>query len=642
MESNAVRGPSFKSIDLAVYAFLLVMGIFQFTHYPHFSDFMSDVTYPDLAKSILHHGTYQIRLMPETTFPPGFPVILAGVGLLGGLTPMALFGVVAVSTTLGLLVSYEFLRRLEGRALAVAVALILGSSAAMFAFNTVIVYPEMTYILASMLALWLAWKIDRTEKSRLLVVQIALLGVLIAAALLVRSVGVALLAGLVSWLAASVFFARKTGCRRLRRFAFPLLLGIVAQLSWSVWAHHHQEYEWNLPGYPRSYISQVAVKDGNHPELGVARLSDIPGRVGRNLVRRAAGLSALLTTRGVAKFWSSPGIVFPIFLIVIGVGSSLRGGGQLHDWYYLWYEVIFMLWPWNYADRFLIPAVPLACLYLWRGGRQAVIFAADKPRGAGVILLLGGSILAAVSAAFALGMAGFEVNPDHVRGDNLQTIAAIMLWAFAAVLGLAMLTWDSWKRLLPRGTEPAPSGGASKREYWRVAGVAASIVLFVIVAGSVKRVIAIGRNNMHPQVAPENAEMLAAADWIRAHEPADWVILAGEPEFLYHFTDHRTIWFAPISDAKTLMDGIRRYHVRVVVVTYQRPSYWQPPEDICFQSLLNAYGSSFQLADQGPGYWVYNVEDARSKQAHADAVNSRPHRDRADRMVRSHEPGKAA
>src|SRR5271165_4311957 len=89
--------------DVAVYIFILLIGAFQLTHYLHTPYFMNDVTYPDLARSILNHDSYNIRLLPETTFPPGFPLILAAVGLFFGLTPAALFPVIAVAATLGLI-----------------------------------------------------------------------------------------------------------------------------------------------------------------------------------------------------------------------------------------------------------------------------------------------------------------------------------------------------------------------------------------------------------------------------------------------------------------------------------------------------------------------------------------------------------
>ena len=200
-----------------------------------------------------------------------------------------------------------------------------------------------------------------------------LLSITLVLAVLIRSVGVALLAGLAAWIATSLLVVPDVGRRRLRRFVLPLVIGLTAQLCWSVWAHSHAALEWQLPGYPQSYISQLRVKNGHHPELGEAHLGDIPARIGRNLVARAVGFSHLLIRRNVSRFWSSPLIFGPLVLIAIGAGSSLCGSaGQLHDWYFLWYEFIFMLWPWDYRGS-ILDSSGAACLPLfvaWREGGQ--------------------------------------------------------------------------------------------------------------------------------------------------------------------------------------------------------------------------------------------------------------------------------
>ena len=601
------HGVRFSVADAAVYLFVILMGAFQLAHYPHFPDFFNDVTYPDLARSILQHGSYQMRLMPETTFPPGFPLILAAVGFFAGLGPAAMFSVVAVSTTLAILAVYEFLRRIEGRGIAAVSSLILASSPAMFSFNTAIVYPEMTYILVSFLALLLAIAIDRTSRRRYLIGLVTLLSFALASAVLIRSVGVALLAALFTWIAVSLVFVPDAGRRRLLRFIVPLAVGAVAQLSWSMWAGHHKVLEWQLPGYPRSYISQVSVKDGNHPELGVAHLGDIPIRVARNEARRAAGLSQFLTLRYITAFWSSPAIICPLVLIAIGLVFSLRAGGALHDWYYLWYEIIFMLWPWNYADRFLIPVVPLACLYLWRGIKVVASASAFHPKRAGAVFTGIGAVLCIASAAYAFGIARIAVNPERVRGDHLQEIAATLFWAAVAASGCAMLRIDSVRRVLRSPGGFARFGhAAAVRTVPATRLVAILAVAAVVVSGTIQ-VLARGRDNLHPRIAATYLPMLRGAEWIRTNEPSGSVLMASEPEFVFHFAHDPVVWFPPISSASTLMDGIRAHHVDVVLVTHQPHSYWLPPEDVCFQALLQSYGRSFRLRDQGADYWVYDV-----------------------------------
>ena len=599
---------SISAADLAVYLFIFLIGVFQFTHYLHAPDFWADATYPELARSLLQQGSYQIGYMPQTTLPPGFPLILAAVGRFFGLAPVVFFHVIALSTTLALIAAYELLRRVGGRGVAVVASLLLASSPALFVFSSILVFPEMPYFLASMLALLLALKIDRAEPSRTLIGWELLLGITLALAVLIRSVGVAILGGLVVWIAASFWFAAQTGWRRTRRFLLPLALGLVAQLGWSVWAQHHQTLEWKLPGYPQSYVSQLKVKNGQYPELGMARLADIPPRIETNIVTRAAGLSQILIRRSVAKFWSSPFIIGVVMLVAIGLLSSLRAGGQLHDWYFLCYEFIFMLWPWDYRDRFVFPVVPLACLYLWRGGKQLAIFSKRQPRTTGALLVITGCLFSGISAAFAFGITPFPRNLQHVRGDHLQTIAATLFWAVLAAAGFAIFKYSSSDR-----TEETPRILARLNERFGSAlqpslRLVSFLAVVAIVFSGTRNIVQRGRDNLHPAITQTTAyPEIQASEWIRTHEPSNLVIMAREPDMVFHITHRRVVWFPPISDPAVLMEGIRRYHVGVLLVAHHADSYWLPPEDICFQALSKAYANAFQLRYQDPTYSIFEV-----------------------------------
>jgi len=606
--SNLTRDPRTRRVatsivDALAYVFILSLGIFQLVHYPHIADFVSDVTYPDLARSILEKGTYEVRLLPQTTLPPGLSLILALAGKLFGLSPAVAFGVVAISTALGLIATYELLRRIEGRGIAVITCLLFASSPAMFGFNTAVVFPEMPYLFMSMLALLLALKIDRTERKPRLIFWVLLLAVVLVLAVLIRSVGVALLVGLVSWMFVSFTHSGETGQRRLVRFLIPLAFGLVAQLSWSVWAQRHQTLEWQLPGYPGSYVSQLKVKNGQYPELGLAHVTDIPSRVGRNIVTRAVGFSELLFRRNVSHFWSSPAIFGVLIAIAVGLASSLRNGGQLHDWYFLWYECIFMAWPWDYRDRFIIPVVPLACLYLWRGGKAIKNYLIHQPKQAGLAFILLGSLLCMCSAAFALRLARFPVSPDHVRGDHLQTIAATLFWGVLAIVGFVILKMQrDGAASFARKVRVAES--ALTFPFWLVVTFA---VAFVVGSG-LKPIVATGQNRLNPDITKESLyPEIEGSEWIRTHEPSNLVTMAREPEFVFHYAHQPTVWFPPISDPKVLMDGIQRHHVKLVLVTHHSVSYWLPSEDTCFQVLQRAYPTAFHLIHRGPDNAVFQV-----------------------------------
>ena len=607
-DTHAKTGRQTSLADWAVYTLIFIMGGIQFVCYTHSADFLTDPQYPDLARSLLERHSYQFDFLPETTLPPGLALILALVGRFLGLGPPVLFRVIAVSTTLGLIVAYKLLRRVEGRGLAAAACLLFGSSPLLFGFSTTIIFPEIPYLLASMLALWLAVTIDRAQPGKRQVTWILLLGIVFAMAILIRSVGIALIMGLGTWIAASLAVVPETGRRRLKQFIIPLLLGAVAQFAWSTWAGRHQVLEWQLPGYPQSYMSQLRVKNGHYPELGMATLSDIPRRVERNLVTRAAGFGQIMTRRYISPFWSSPAIIGVLILILLGLASSFRSAGALHDWYFLWYEAIFLLWPWDYRDRFVFPIVPLACLYLWRGVKVLRDNSIRRPRAMGLCFIFCGSILCLSSLGFASRILAFTLQTDHSRGDRLQPIAAAFFWGMIALMGLLLFRSQSVRE---------PQGGAPLSSWQtRIANLedsvflrfAAILVLAVLVGYGIHVQLVMGRYNLRPDIKQQASYgEIQAADWIRTHEPSNQVITARDQDMFFHYTGRRVVWFPPISDPIVLMDGIRRHHVGTLVIVNPPLRYWLPTEDVCFQSLARAYGSAFRLSHWDPNFQVYEV-----------------------------------
>jgi hypothetical protein len=331
-------------------------------------------------------------------------------------------------------------------------------------------------------------------------------------------------------------------------------------------------------------------------------------RVERNIVALAAGFSKSLVRRNVSEFWSSPAIIGVAFVVALGLLSSLRGGGQLHDWYFLCYEFIFVLWPWDYRDRFLIPIFPLACLYLWRGGKAIWSYFVRHQIRAALALVFAGSLLSTCSAAFALRFAAFAVNPDHVNGDHLQTIAATLFWGVLVVVGLVLIVarrnraGSIWR--IVRAAEPMLPLGLS---------VVAGLALAFEVGSGIKKIIAIGHNRSNLDVTQEfYYPEYEASDWLRNQAPSSSTIMAREPDFVFHYTHQPAVWFPPISNPSVLMDGIRRYHVRFVVVTHHPDSYWQPTEEACIHALEAAYPGVFQLRQSSPDEQVFEVQRAVS------------------------------
>jgi len=614
MQLQPKRSQVARAVDLAVYLFISFLGIFQFTHYQHAPDYLNDVTYPDLASSLLHHSAYTVRLLPETTLPPGLPLVLTIVGRFFGLTPAVSFGVIAISTAVGLFVTYEFLRRVEGRAVAAVACLLFASSPVLFEFNTGLVFPEMPYFCVSMAVLLLSLKVDRFRQTRSAIPYLVLLGFGLPLAILIRSVGVALLLGIVSWCCASLVLDRDNGRKRIARFAVPFVLAMLAQLTWGIWAQRHQVVEWQLPGYPGSYMSQLRVKDGQHPELGYATISDVPARIAINVVTRETGFLRLMLRRNFAEFWSSPAIAGFTVVLLIGLWFSVKNGGQLCDWYFLFYECIFLAWPWDYRDRFVFPIVPLACLYLWRGilGIRNLLIA--RPKWTSLGLAFAGLLLCFASAAFALGFLKFHVNPRHVHGDHLQVVLVTFFWglfSIAAFLVFRVQQIGGSASIIRMAHTFRPGLSIS------AAILTVSTVAFLVITGA-KAIIVAGRANLDPDPAEVSLfPEFKASNWIRTHEPEGAVVMAREPEFVFHYSHEKTVWFPPISNAGVLMDGIRRHQVGIIEVSRHENSYWLPSEEDCFESLSRSYGVFFRLVQRDSDYQVYEVLDR-------PAIGSRP------------------
>jgi len=579
----------FTPIDLIVHGLILILGALAFTFYLRVPNEMLDARYIELARSILEKGSYQFDFRPETMLPPGFPLVLAFVCLLAGYSHSVLLHVMAVSTTLALTASYEFLRRTESRGFAAAAVLLLGSSPAIFTFATQIVFSDMPYFCASIVVLLLAWLAFDLRPGLIRIGWMLAFSFFLIAALMIRSVGIALILGLCLWICSSFLADVTIGWRRLRLFLLPLLLASFTQVTWSHWAKERQFTEWPLPGYPASYLEQLKVKSGEYPELGMARWSDIPERVERNATIRTAELVKLLTRKPwINPYWGSPAIFGVIGLMFIGWASSIRkNGGQLHDWYFAAYELMFAFWPWDFEMRFLLPIVPLACLYGWRGALVIRDCFFSRRRFLGFSFAFAGVLLAASCSLWA------------IQTKVSQATLSAGFWILLAVAGWGMLNsswWSAWQR--------ANIG----RHFLTTARVMTLLLVTLLVGKGVAAQVHIGRQNLTLDLtqSPFYPE-IEAAQWIASHEPPQVVIMSRKQDLAYHYSNHRVAWFPPLSNPQILMDGILKYNVRVVVVADRDTDYFKPSQEDCFQPLYHAHPEVFHLVHHGPENWVYEV-----------------------------------
>jgi len=591
-----------RTADAAVYLLIVGLAALQFVLYQRGADFYSgDTTYIDLARSILRDGVYGFDFRHETMIPPGFPFLVAIACATIGCGHAVLVRSMSIFVALGFIATYELLRREHGRAVAAGICLLLSSSPIIFWFSTRLVFSDLPYFCTSMFGLFLATRLD-AAKDRWGVLA-ASCGVFLAASVLIRSSGIALIAGLLAWLIVSFVFNRHQAAIRLRKFAPVLAAGLIVQAVWMQWGTHNAvPAEWPIGGYPRSYLSQLTVKDGNDPELGAASLADLPARVGRNLAAQASEVVELVTRKGCCRTleWFSPWVFCPILLTLIGLGTALaNGGGRWHDWYFMVYAAMYLAWPWNLEQRFYLPVAPLACLYLWRGATTLFGWTAQRPR-----IVSGLGFIATMLCGTAATLYLWRSTNVYFRHDN---VVAAGFWGLSAVLAAA--TWLEPDRVV--ALLGARSGFATPgRKSWIAVRLAGLAVFVASVGIGVATQIALGRDNLKfdGTLEPGYAE-IEAANWIRRQTSANSVVMARDTDVVYYYTERKVVWFPPISNPQVLMDGIQKYGAQYILVVDRADdtSYWQPSETEIFKRLLVSFPMAFQLVHQGPREKVFEV-----------------------------------
>ncbi len=581
---------SITRADVAVVVAIVALGALQVLLVRGGDLFVfGDTTYLELANSIVIGEPYGFNDTPGTLLPPGFPSMIALLCTTVGCGHAAVTRAMAIFVTLGFLATYALIRRVGGRAIAALACLLPLSSPEFFMVTTTYVMSDLPFFAALSLALWVAMRLDETRGSQQRMFWSALFAAVVVICLLLRSAAASLLLGLVAWLLAARLLEPRTLRRRWLAFGPALALGAAVQVSWMVWGTINQVSEWPLGGYPKSYLSQVLLVSGNHPELGNADWSDLARRVDENLRVYTAKSAEILVRHWILPSWGSPAVSGSLLLVLVGLGASLvRRAGSLHDWTFLVYAGITVLWPWDLEVRFLLPMLPLATWYAWSGalvlGRQA----RARPRVLFPTLVAASALLTALAAVTA------------VRLGSTQALASAFLW-----LGLGgAAAWLVWTGGLPLRQVLS---SAPVRSLAAASGIA---VLGILLAVGVARQVAVGRENLAFEL--ERARTypdIEAAKWLRTHSSENAVLMARQVDVVHHHSGRRrVVWFPPLTRPEVLIDGIRRHGVQWLVVTEKSWSYWRPKEADCFAVLAAAHPGAFRPEAEGQGWRIFAVD----------------------------------
>ena len=593
-------------VDFLVCGAILALGAFQLCAHQRAPDFpFEDVSYFEQAKSLLHDGFYGFNSVPERIQPPGLAFLLALICKTVGCWYGILLGSMAVFLTLGFLVWYQIIRQAEGRGIAAATCLLLSSSPWVFHFITRGIWPSAPYFLVSGLALWTILKLNGEQTQSRRYLFSAALALIVAFSILIQSAGIALVGAMLASVVFTWLKDRGTAVHRFKVFLPAILLGILTQFAWMHRGSNNAPPDWPLPGYPESYVSQLKLKLGNYPELGFANATDVVSRVKTNVGERTVVLAEILTSHWIERSYSSVAVAIPLVLAVVGVGNSLLegAGNDILAWYFVGFEFIYILWPWHLEFRFLFPSTVLACLFIYRGAGKMALCFRRYPRRVVACLLPVCVFLCAVAFRNS-----WAAGPSWSVGVQSKFSAAF--WLGASLFSVWVIWMNRPPILLNRSSERPLfsrriSVGPLSLTFLQVGALGLTGLL---VARAVSEDMAIARANLaFEEERFGRLPDIVAANWIRLHtDPLD-VIAARHVPLVYHYSQRRVIWFAPIVRPQVLMEGFRRLGIRYVIVVDRDLSYYLPPDEVCFDIVQRAYPNAFRPVAQLGQARIYEV-----------------------------------
>jgi hypothetical protein len=609
---------TFSWIDVAIFTLLICCGAFQFFYVSQAKDFLlDDVFFADAGKSIAQHGFYGINGYAETNMPPGLSWNFAFLGMVFGFSHTFFLRTLVVFATLGFLASYVLLRSELPRLVAGAICLLLSTSPIHFEFVTRLVFPCYPYFFTSIAALVVAQKFEVSLNLRSRIIQGTLLTALIAISLIYASAAIALLGGIVANICSIFIRDRRLAICRLKMYLPILLVVVIVQGVWMVRGSSDasagiSSTEWPIDGFPRSYVAQLKMKSGNYPELGTITPSALVTRVLKNLSAHADLLMTLFSRWAFFVTSLSVFVLGVILLVALGwIYSIWPRGGALHDWYFIGYEFIYLLWPWTLDARFVLPIVPLAGLYLWRGGEALAFIAKRNPRILGSVWLPV-SVPLMISSWMWVHGSGFA---SQMQNAGCEDELSFAVWFTTAVIAAWMIyaghAWSTQaSSLLHRCFSRVSFGRLG------TGGFAKSLAVIAVSALIVQGLTAQMRIGMaNVDLASQVNQLTPDAEaglWIRLHTEPNSIVMARQVPTVYHYCQRKVIWFPPSSNPQLLIDGIRKHKVDYLVVIRRESSYYLPEDDVCFAALVQAYPDSFHLIYQASDIRIFRVQPSNS------------------------------
>jgi len=489
--------------------------------------------YTGLAQSLRVNGTYVFNFVPHTIYPPGFPVLLAGLSWLAGSLPLDSYPLfmrfIGFATALCILMGYILVRRHTSPWWGLAYVLLVGFSSSVVIASTRFIGSDVPYTLTSLAAVLLFEFVPSPPPERpgaKLIAIYVLLALLLPASLSIRAIGRAMLLALALQLMVSSIRTRRWPSLAL---VAVLLLGATEQAAWSFWAKAHTPRL--APGeYNYSYESDIWKKDPHHPDLGTATLVDLAVRPVVRMAQESSHFAQCFNgNRWITPLPYSMLVAVPAVLVITGwCCAILAPGAGFMPYYFLTYMGILLVWPFDQGIRYIFPVLPLFFIYAWTGWRHIRQWSADCPRK----VRLGVIVLSAVM------LVGGGLHHALVRSGGKQALFSVLLWGVCLALAARIPQW--------LGSLPA-------RAAW-----VAVVYVGIVFASEMPTFVAMERENITLREADrEHYPTLEVSRWLMQNSDPGSVIMTWDPWMVHAESGRRTVLFPPTANVNQILQVAR-------------------------------------------------------------------------------------
>lgn len=574
---RSVKG--FTGVDLLSLAIFVIFGLLHVLFYNRIERLGSDSSvYIVLAENLRTGAGYQFNGTPHTIYPPGFPILLAGIGTLFGNTSYELLvRWMPIFSSVGLVCWYFVLRLAAERKAAAVACLLAATTVTWFVMNTGGVLSESAYIASTgAAALSLTLLISRRRHALLDAILVAGTIFFTIASVMIRSAGIALGVGMGIW-AFSWLLSRRSCFLPQIAALTGAALSFAVLLLWVGWTIQVQHAKQDINPI-ETYASQFSTKDPHRPELGKATLVDLVFRGASNLSVQTSHIAHLFTRLPyVAAVWYSPLIVFTLILLCVGsVGFLREAAFAVPTWYFANYLGVYLLWPFDEGPRFMLPVAPIAFVLLWKG----ICMARTRLQTMSPSKALGLGIVSAM-----IGLGSFASWPPPGLQGKASMIFWFLLAGFLVVYSLSGYRFEFGQR--------------SARLGW-------ALVLFLLAVGILQQYAA-ARANLNPN--PTGYGHYASGHfgvWLRDRPSGR--AMAQQASIIHRVSGRQVTHFPVTSDVKILVDSLRRYEIRYLMVSDPGPyPYFLPTETERYERIATSHPGMLQLVYRGPGYRVFEV-----------------------------------